>query len=110
MLLYVFAFIFPVITGKFSNQSSSSKFSKVLIFEVFTFEVLIFEVLVFEVLIYFRGLSFQGGEDKTWTLGPSTPLWTGSMDHLYGPGPWTPYFSDRKKKENNNHNNNNNNK
>ena len=34
ILLYVFAFIFLVITGKSSNQSSSSKFSKVLVFEV----------------------------------------------------------------------------
>ena len=34
------------------------------------------------------------GEDKTWTRGPWTPtgppLWTGSMDHFRGPGPWTP--------------------
>ena len=22
--------------------------------------------------------------------GPWTPLWTGSMDHFHGPGPWTP--------------------
>ena len=31
------------------------------------------------------------GEDKTWTRGPWTPsVWTRSMDHFHGPGPWTP--------------------
>ena len=30
------------------------------------------------------------GEDKTWTMDHGPPLWTGSMDHFHGPGPWTP--------------------
>ena len=25
-------------------------------------------------------------------------IWTGSMDHLYGPSPWTPYFLTKKEK------------
>ena len=34
-------------------------------------------------LINFSFLRFQ-----PWAMYP--PFWTGSMDHLYGPGPWTP--------------------
>ena len=32
---------------------------------------------------------------KTWTPGPWTTLrlWTRSMDHLFGPSPWTPSWT-----------------
>ena len=39
-------------------------------------------------IIHHHWLIFPFLRFQPWAMDP--PFWTGSMDHLYGPGPWTP--------------------
>ena len=43
---------------------------------------------------YLVGFCIAGGRGQNMDPGSmDPPFWTGPMDHLYGPGPWTPIFS-----------------
>ena len=56
-----------------------------------------FSLDIFTIKAWFRHRTFHGVRTKHEPGVHGPPVWTGSMDHFHGPGPWTVFFNFCKK-------------